>query len=89
MNEFAGSRRTITARIKEKFSDKLFILSSPGTADVIFFKEKASKKFKIEDREDIDIETKGVAIAIVKYLNYKWTQKPMIHKLMCLVQNLL
>lgn len=82
MNGSISSRRTIIARVKEKFSDKLFILSSPGTADVIFFKEKASKKFRIEDRDDIDIETKGVAIEIVKYLNCKWTQIPMIHKLM-------
>ena len=34
---------------------------SPGIVDIISSKEAASKTFKIEDREDIDIETKGVA----------------------------
>ena len=83
------TRRTLIKKVKEKFSDKLLVLSSPGIADIIIFKEAASKMFKIEDREDINIETKGVTKKIVKYLNYNWTQIPMIHVLMCLVQNLL
>ena len=38
----------------------MLVLSSHGTADIIVFKEAASKIFKIEDRKDIDIVTKGV-----------------------------
>ena len=60
MNGYISSRRTIIEKVKEKFSE-LLVLSSPGIADIIIFKEAASKIFKIEDREDIDIITKGVA----------------------------
>ena len=38
----------------------MLVLSSHDTANIIIFKEAASKIFKIEDREDIDIITKGV-----------------------------
>ena len=89
MNGCIRSRRTLTEKVKEKFSDKLLVSSSPVIADIIIFKEALSKMFKIEDREDIDTEKKGVAKKIVKYLNCNWTQIPMIHVLICLVQNLL
>ena len=59
MNGYISSRRTIIEKVKEKFSE-LLVLSSPGIA-ITIFKEAASKIFKIEDREDIDIITKGVA----------------------------
>ena len=88
-NGCINSRKMRIAKVKEKFSDRLLVLSSPGIADTIIFKEAATKMFKIEDWEDIDIETKEVAKKIVKYLTYNWTQIPMIHVLMCLVQNLL
>ena len=44
--------------VKEKFSDKLLDLSSPGITDIMIFKEAASKTFKIEERKDIDIKKK-------------------------------
>ena len=65
MNCCLSSRRTLIEKVKEKFSDKLLVLLSPGIPDIIIFKEAASKMFKIEDREDIDIETKGVSKKIV------------------------
>ena len=65
MNGCISSRRTLIEKVKEKFSDKLLVLSSPGIADIIIFMKAASKMLKIEDREDIDIETKGIAKKIV------------------------
>ena len=53
-----SSRRTLIERVREKFSDKLLDLSSPGITDIMIFKEAAPKTFKIEDREDIDIKKK-------------------------------
>ena len=71
MNGCISSRRTVIEKVKEKFTDKLLVLSSPGIGDIIIFKEAVSKMFKIEERKDIDIERKGVAKKIVKYWNYK------------------
>ena len=65
MNGCISSRATLIEKVKEKFSDKLLGLSLPGIADIIIFKEAASKMFKIEDREDIDIETKEVAKKVI------------------------
>ena len=55
MNGCISSRRTLIEKVKEKFSDKMLVLSSPVIADIIIFKETSSKMFKIEDREDINI----------------------------------
>ena len=53
-----GSRRTLIKKIKEKLADKILVLSSTGIADVLIFKEAASKMFKIEDNDDREIDTK-------------------------------
>ena len=64
-NVCISSRRTLTAKVKEKLSDMLLILSLPGIADVIIFNREASKMFKMEGGEDTDIETKRVTKNIV------------------------
>ena len=47
MNGCISSRKTLIEKVKEKFSDKLVVLSSPGFGGIIIFQEAASKKLKI------------------------------------------
>ena len=47
MNGCIYSRRTLIEKFKEKFSDKLLVLSSPGVPNIIIFRDAASKMFKI------------------------------------------
>ena len=89
-NVCISSRRTLIAKVNEKLSDMLLILSLPGIANVIIFNREASKMFKMEDGEDTHIQTKRVAKnKLVKRLTYNWTQISMKDALMCLMQNLL
>ena len=64
-----GCMRALVDKIKEMLVDKLLVLSSPGIADIIIFKKAASKIFRIEDNDDVDIETKGVARKIVSEIS--------------------
>ena len=88
MNGCMSSRRALVDKIKEMLGDKLLVLSSPGIADIIIFKEAASKSFRIEDNDDVDIETKGVAWKIVSAISEMTLDITfMKHALMFLLQN--
>lgn len=58
-SEFGGvelSRRTLTCKLQEVFSDELLVLSSPGIANVIAFRSCASKTLRLVNDEEDDTE---------------------------------
>ena len=63
---------TITSRwlfmknLKEYFGERLLVLSSPGIADILVFKEAASNMFNIEESDEMIVDTNAVAREIVK-----------------------
>ena len=70
--ELGGSITTrwlLKNQLKDFFGERLLVLSSPGIADILVFKEAAAKMFSIDESDDDVIDTKSVAKEIVKEIN--------------------
>ena len=59
------TRWRFTEKIKKYFGDKIIVMSSPGIADIVLFKDEASNIFKIEKSDDQEVDTRKVAQKII------------------------
>lgn len=59
------TRKTLVQKLSKEFGDALLVLSSPGIANILIFKNQASKILFVQ-KDDDNIETKNVAKKITQ-----------------------
>ena len=69
------SRRTLVQNLSEHFSTELVVLSSPGIADIIMFRSKATALLRIVDENSDDRSVEIVAKHIVRECKQQMPEK--------------